>query len=139
MCTPVRVLPDSGKVITMLKIYSRLYLVMCSEVIWYRKIRNRKDMMSGEGLVVSKKIKIGVDFWEKMEYTITSAQEHTKMAWKSYQKRLKITVDTNLWICYHNLVATTQSCERRSWSLKTEQCKVITSKEVNISQSAGFT
>ena len=96
-------------------------------------------MMSGEGMVVSKKIKIGVDFWEKMAYTITSAREHTKMAWKSYQKRLKITVDTNLWICYYNLVATTQSCERQSWSLKTEQCKVITSKEVNISQSAGFT
>ena len=52
---------------------------MCSEVIWYRKIRNRKDMMSGEGLVVSKKIKIGVDFWEKMAYTIESVQENT---WK---------------------------------------------------------
>ena len=37
-------------------------------------------MMSGEGMVVSKKIKIGVDFWGKMAYTITSAREHTKMA-----------------------------------------------------------
>ena len=54
-------------------------------------------------------------------------------------KKIKITVDMKLWICYYNLVATTQCCERQSWSLKTEQCKVITSKEVNISQSAGFT
>ena len=54
-------------------------------------------------------------------------------------KRLKITVDMKVWICYYNLVATTQCCEWRIWSLKTEQWKVITSKEVNISQSAGFT
>ena len=78
----------------------------------------------------------------KVCYTYTSRKalnEMLKQVMQSIVKYFKMTVDLDELVCYYDLVAWTRSCSNDSRTLKTEQWKVITSREVNISQSAGFT